>query len=165
MTDFTVTNKNDQPLFLDMITDAMDTLTLRDGRVQVDEKLIQRLGLSGKQRSDMLDIAANFDHNTSVVVSELIQGNVAKVKDLEVEWTSSYHSLVSFHLKRQPKEVRDKGFDTIYKAGQGISAWSKLLNILFSGFCRCYSRIVHQLVSKDVQLSYGASDRDISKFF
>jgi len=88
-----------------------------------------------------------------------------KISDLEKPWFDSYHTYIQFHLKRQPKSITDKGYDAIYKAGQGISAWSKLLNILFSVMTRTFSREFKKYVKPNVQLSYGESDASLSKFF
>ena len=88
-----------------------------------------------------------------------------KIKDLELEFDDLYHKAVQFHLKRQPKLVLKDGFDTQNKAGQGVSAWSKMLNIIFSGFIRCVAQAIPKVLKENVQLAYGKSDRDISLFF
>lgn len=88
-----------------------------------------------------------------------------KILDLEKEWNDSYHKLVSFHLKRQPKLILKPGFDSIFKAGQGISAWSKLLNILFSTVTRHFSKNIKPCLLPNVQMSYGKSDAKLSLFF
>lgn len=99
------------------------------------------------------------------LISSLVNNQPNKISDLEKEWFEKYHLLISFHLKRQPKQVLDKGYDALYKAGQGISAWSKLLNVVFSTVTRTFSREFKKEVNPNVQLSYGASDADISKHF
>jgi hypothetical protein len=102
---------------------------------------------------------------TVKLISYIMSNDVTKYRDLETEWTESYHRVISFHLKKQPKEIRQTGFDTKYKAGQGISAWSKMLNAIFSGFCRFYSEASHEQVLPNVQISYGKSDLELSPFF
>lgn len=88
-----------------------------------------------------------------------------KINDLQKEWTESYHNLIQFHLKTQTKEVRSPGWDTSYKAGQGISAWSKLLNVLFSYFTRAYSDLIPKYLLDNVVLAYGESDARLQEKF
>jgi len=100
------------------------------------------------------------------LIESILYGEVNnKIKDLELEWNDTYHKLVQFHLKRQPKLVAEPGYDTKEKAGQGVSAWSKMLNIIFSGFIRCVAEVIPKILLPNVQLAYGKSDRDISLFF
>jgi hypothetical protein len=73
--------------------------------------------------------------------------------------------MIAFHLKKQPKLVMDHGYDGKYKAGQGISAWSKLLNILFSTVTRTFSRNFRGVLKDNVQLSYGSSDANLATAF
>jgi hypothetical protein len=102
---------------------------------------------------------------TIKLIKYFTEAKMNKIKDLEIEWTDSYHNLVQFHLKTQVKEIRDPNFDQAYKAGQGVSAWSKLLNVLFSAFTRMYSELITKYVSDNVQLSYGKSDCNLQEFF
>lgn len=99
------------------------------------------------------------------LVKSILDNEPNKISDLNKEWDERYHSLVAFHLKRQPKMILDKGFDSVYKAGQGISAWSKLLNILFSIVTRHFAKNFRYCLKDNVQLSYGKSDAKIALFF
>lgn len=87
------------------------------------------------------------------------------LKDLEKEFYSSSTRTVDFHMKRQPKEIRDPGFDTKDKAGQGISAWSKILNVFFSGYIRALNELFPKLLRDNVILAFGMSDAEISEKF
>ena len=101
----------------------------------------------------------------NTIINAILNNEPNKITDLEREWHDSYHEMVSFHLKRQPKEVRDHGFDAKYKSGQGISAWSKLLNVVFSSMTRWYSRFIPDVICDNIQLSFGKSDRELSEKF
>lgn len=101
---------------------------------------------------------------------EIINGTDtrSKLKDIELEWYDSYHKVIQFHLKRQPKLVLKPdgaAYDTQSKAGQGVSAWSKMLNIIFSGYIRCVAESIPKVTLTNVQLAYGMSDANISLFF
>jgi len=85
-----------------------------------------------------------------------------KYKDIEAEWDDSCHTFVQFHMKKQPKEVRTPGYDGIFKAGQGVSAWSKMYNIMISGMIRYFSYIMTHSDKEYIQNSYGLSDKDLS---
>lgn len=111
------------------------------------------------------DLKKNFRKHTLDVIKYLIESNTNKIKDLQKPWQDTYHRLVQFHLKTQPKEIREPEFDAQYKAGQGVSAWSKLLNVLFSSFTRCYTDLVGKYVLDNVQLSYGKPDTNLQEFF
>ncbi len=88
-----------------------------------------------------------------------------KYKDIEAEWDDAHHTFVQFHMKKQPKEVRTDGYDGIFKAGQGVSAWSKMYNIMISGMIRYFSDIMNSIDVEYVQNSYNESDRDLSVKF
>jgi len=92
-------------------------------------------------------------------------GSVSKLKDLEKEWNDYYHHIVQFHLKKQPKYLAEPGFDLNIKAGQGISAWSKMLNVIFSSYIRSFDHALYKIISENVQIAYGQSDRNLSLFF
>jgi hypothetical protein len=62
-------------------------------------------------------------------------------------------------MKNQPKDVLKDGYDAVNKAGQGISAWSKMLNIIFSSFTRMYDKAIRTVVKGNVDIAYGCSDR------
>jgi hypothetical protein len=113
----------------------------------------------------LIPFIKDFKKNTLDLIKYIHQSEVNKIKDLQKAWQDSYHSLVQFHLKTQCKEIREPGFDVKYKAGQGVSAWSKLLNVLFSTFTRCFSDKVNKYVLDCVQLSYGKSDTLLQEFF
>lgn len=88
-----------------------------------------------------------------------------KYKDIEAEWDDTHHTFVQFHMKRQPKEVRTNGYDGIFKAGQGVSAWSKMYNVMISGMVRYFSDIMNSIDKDFVQNSYNMSDKDLSNKF
>ena len=90
-----------------------------------------------------------------------------KYKDLETEFNDEheYHMQVSFHMKTQPKEIRKEGFDTKDKNGQGVSAWTKMANIVAAGHVRFFDELLPKLIKDNVQLSYNKSDVELSYFF
>jgi len=114
---------------------------------------------------DIEQLLASLTYCNKKLVKYFRDSEVNKIKDLEKEWMESYHRLVQFHLKTQVKEIRKEGFDSQYKAGQGVSAWSKLLNCLFASITRHYSDLVPKYTKDNVQLSYGKSDNLIQEFF
>ena len=98
------------------------------------------------------------------IIRAMMEGKESKLTELEREWNDSFHMVVSFHMKRQPKEVRDYGYDAKFKAGQGISAWTKLMNVVFSAFTRTYDKLIKDYVLPNVQISYGDSDATMAEF-
>jgi hypothetical protein len=90
-----------------------------------------------------------------------------KFKDLETEFVAcfEYHCTVSFMMKNQPKEIRNYAFDTKNKYGQGVSAWTKMLNMVCAAYIRHFDDVLPALVKDNVQISYGKSDKDLSAFW
>jgi len=120
--------------------------------------------------SPLISISTNNKHKklkTSIqyIFSAMLDGKPNKIDDLEKEWYESYHDLVQFHLKRQPKFVLEHGYDTLYKDGQGISAWSKLMNCIFASTTRHFSQWFRALALPNVQISYGQSDAELALFY
>lgn len=107
----------------------------------------------------------NGDYYIRKIIT-LIQANKPnKITDLSTEWYEKMHGSVSFHLKRQPKEIRAPGYDAVEKAGQGIAAWTKLNNCIFSAFTRFFDKEIKNELQPWVQLSYGKSDAELSRDF
>lgn len=100
-----------------------------------------------------------------MTTEELKTGDMEKLTQLEREWYEPYQYLVKFHLKRQPKEIREPGYDISDKAGQGISAWSKLVNIVISSCTRWYTLHIKDVIKDNVQIASGESDRKLAQFF
>lgn len=122
-----------------------------------------------KEMADMSNSREQFKTKTQNIVKYFIAlmtgGKPNKLTDLEKEWYEAYHDIVSFHLKRQPKDVRDANYDAEFKAGQGVAAWSKIMNVIFSGFTRTFTRLVGQYLLPNVQWAFGQSDAEIGEFF
>lgn len=93
------------------------------------------------------------------------QTQQSKYQDLEIEYEEAYHMTVSFFMKKQPKQIDKPGFDGVNKAGQGVSAWDKLTNVIMSGHVRYFDDTFPLLCKTNVDLSYNRSDLDISAFF
>nr|WAY16469.1 nonstructural polyprotein [Hepelivirales sp.]WAY16472.1 nonstructural polyprotein [Hepelivirales sp.] len=91
-------------------------------------------------------------------------GTLNAFRELNDDWYSNRSSEITFHMKNQPKEIRGDYWDTADKVGQGISAWSKLLNCILSTMGYAFEcNIKNQLLS-DVALAVDASDAQISRF-
>lgn len=86
-------------------------------------------------------------------------------RELMREWYEPSQSIISFHLKTQPKEVRKPAYDTADKVGQGVSAWSKMLNCILASI---ESAFIHEFKSKtkpNVLLAIDRSDAEIAAWF
>jgi len=86
-------------------------------------------------------------------------------QQLNEDWYSNKSKVIDFHCKNQPKEVRGVSFDIKDKVGQGISAWSKILNVIMATFCKGFESDFKNHLSDKVLLAIDASDRDISAEF
>lgn len=98
--------------------------------------------------------------------SEDISCNAAKqFRELNKEWYDDSSKNIQFHMKNQPKENRSKNFDVADKVGQGISAWSKLMNCILSGFEKAFEVDFKNHLKPNIIIAADASDRDIGKEF
>jgi hypothetical protein len=104
-------------------------------------------------------------HAFKKLYKHVINREYNAVRDLKEEFDSAYHDYIQFHMKKQPKEIRKAGYDQEFKAGQGVSAWSKMMNIIFSSFTRMFAALMPSCVHDNIQLSQGMSDANISNFF
>nr|WAY16445.1 nonstructural polyprotein [Hepelivirales sp.] len=95
----------------------------------------------------------------------VLSGKEQKIVDLEMEWYDNYTFIVQFHLKRQPKCIPKHGFGEEWKAGQGVSAWSKLLNVMMAAMADLSEKRFMQVLKKEVLVCYGLSDAEIGDRF
>lgn len=94
-----------------------------------------------------------------------LSGKDKNAQELERAWYESGNKFVNFIMKKQDKHIVAHGKDADYKVGQGVSAWTKVQNLIFSGYCRYLQECIFQYVHKNVKLAYNASDLEISEFF
>lgn len=105
-------------------------------------------------------------HDLSVFVFDQMFGMDNKNKsiaELEMDWDSNTSRIIKFIMKKQDKHVVASGKENAYKAGQGVSAWSKILNVMFSGFTRMMAKKLTINVNENVVLSFNKSDRDLGR--
>jgi len=57
-------------------------------------------------------------------------------KIVEQAFETDAHNALEFFMKQQIKYVKGRGWDTKAKNGQGVSAWDKSANIVFSAYSR-----------------------------
>lgn len=141
-----------------LINDAKRSCKVRVRRI-IDQ-LIQQYA-AGHTNSKLTKIGTKLGMTTE----ELKSGDLEKLTQLEREWYEPFQYLIKFHLKRQPKEIREPGYDINEKAGQGISAWSKLVNIVISSCTRWYASHIKNVIKDNVQIATGESDRKLADFF
>lgn len=86
-------------------------------------------------------------------------------RELAMEWYEPMQSNINFHLKNQPKEIRKDGYDTTNKVGQGVSAWSKMLNCILASIENAFEGEFSNAVNSNVLLALDRSDKDLSHWF
>nr|WAY16437.1 nonstructural polyprotein [Hepelivirales sp.] len=98
--------------------------------------------------------------------SDLLDDQTLKsFNQLNDDWYSNRSKVIDFHCKNQPKEVRGLSFDIKDKVGQGISAWSKILNVIMSTFCKGFESDFKNHLSDKILLAIDESDKDLSVEF
>lgn len=83
--------------------------------------------------------------------------------DLNTDWYEQRNRTISFHLKNQPKVMQSIYFDISDKVGQGISAWSKMLNIIMSTVMKAFEQDFQDHMAPNVYIASNMSDTDISR--
>lgn len=142
------------------------------------KKDFQKMSTDVKSDDIELDEASDRDKNyylkrRTLIVKKFIElvidpnADANKYKDLEMEFNTDhhYHRSVSFHLKSQPKNIMKDGYDTKDKYGQGVSAWTKMANIVCSGYIRHFDDLLPHLIKENVQIAYNSSDKALQNFF
>jgi hypothetical protein len=88
-----------------------------------------------------------------------------KLTELEREYDDAYNDRIAFHLKQQTKPIIKNSSDANDKAGQGVSAWSKMINIFMSGWIRTMNEKIKNIIKDNYILAYDKSDAIISNEF
>lgn len=86
-----------------------------------------------KQFNGGFDAPAELENKFSdIAIDHLNRNDVKKDKyaQITIDWHDPRNRYVNFHMKSQPKEIRKLYWDVNDKAGQGISAYGKMHNIL-----------------------------------
>ncbi|UBK24595.1 non-structural polyprotein [Microbat bastrovirus] len=89
-------------------------------------------------------IPHNFHHTCFLEAIEKMNAkgkNLDNLRDVK-DWNEAYVNLVKSFLKAQQKPMMGKNPHTADKAGQGISAWDKTLNLIMSPWTRLLEQIL-----------------------
>jgi len=73
--------------------------------------------------------------------------------------------MITFTMKKQDKHDPTGTKMTSGKAGQGVSAWSKVLNLFFCAYSRYLTECVFECTKSNVLLAFNKSDAELSTFF
>jgi hypothetical protein len=68
-------------------------------------------------------------------------------------------------MKKQNKHDPSGLKETSSKAGQGVSAWGKVLNLFFCAYSRYLTECIFECMKENVQLAFNKSDAELSVFF
>nr|WAY16456.1 nonstructural polyprotein [Hepelivirales sp.] len=91
------------------------------------------------------------------------------MKELE-ELNKSFHENgrkfnIDYFMKNQPKQGTMHDFDTVFKAGQGVSSYPKMFNIFLAAFFRYIDSTLNDVLAENVNYSSGQSDAKLGAFF
>nr|WAY16450.1 nonstructural polyprotein [Hepelivirales sp.] len=90
---------------------------------------------------------------------------IKSLNELEAQWDNKYTMYVNFIMKKQDKHLSNHGKDFCLKAGQGVSSWSKILNIIFCAYSRVLTEKLFHAAKDNVLIAYNKSDAELSNFF
>lgn len=83
----------------------------------------------------------------------------------DVDLMSLRERMITFTMKKQDKHDPTGLKETTGKAGQGVSAWSKVLNLFFCAYSRYLTECVFKCAKPNVLLAFNKSDAELSTFF
>lgn len=132
---------------------------------QLEEGTMAEYNFEDMQNNPGVQSKNNITTYIDKLSKAIISGKEQKIVDLEMEWYDNYTFIVQFHLKRQPKCIAKHGFGGEWKAGQGVSAWSKLLNVMMAAMADLSEKRFMQVLKKEVLVCYGLSDAEIGDRF
>jgi hypothetical protein len=105
----------------------------------------------------------NFHHRCFLEALEKMEHKGKTQDDLKdvTNWNEAYISLVKSFLKAQQKPLLGKNPHEADKAGQGISAWTKTLNLLMSPWTRLLEQILVNQSKGKVHILSQMSDKQV----
>jgi hypothetical protein len=86
------------------------------------------------------------------------------ISSIQLEWYEPMSRVITFLQKKQEKHLTSHGKDADYKAGQGISAWSKILNCMLCAYARAFEAAIIKNLRPGVIFAYNRSDAEVSTF-
>jgi len=99
-------------------------------------------------------------HSISTII------NRKNVVDMfETDLSNIKSRMITFTMKKQNKHDPSGLKETTGKAGQGVSAWSKVLNLFFCAYSRYLTECVFECMNENVQMAFNKSDAELSVFF
>lgn len=122
--------------------------------------------LFGKVRDEFnWHVPENFHHTCFLEAVEKMQlrgHDMEKLRDIPAsDWNDRYANLVKSFLKAQQKPCPGKEPHMMDKAGQGISAWDKTLNILMSPWTRLLEQVLVNQSKGRVKILSQKSDFEV----
>lgn len=132
----------------------------REWRPMVEE-MVQRFKNSYLQ-DDIVPVPTGCEQRELIEMLKAMhqRGTLAKAEYQDI--CSPNVTVIDFHLKQQSKIKTAPEYSLPGhlrgKAGQGISAWSKTLNMMLGTAVRCVQRSIAHSVRPDVTLAYNASE-------
>lgn len=170
-----------QKKFPEKYSNLFDLFDSKGDRVDQNE-LLDLAKKDGRNRTDIFDdevIMNLFD----VILSDAASKNpfgfgslkssnfaekLAKIEEKHndlAEFFPFSKNKIQFFMKKQAKYTGAKDFDIKFKAGQGVSAWSKVYNVFFSAFARYFNDVLPKLVKDNICIATGYSDSKLANFF
>ena len=110
-------------------------------------------------------IRANYEQMVSDYMATASAEERQNFEEINSEWYDVGNAKVKFHMKNQPKEIREMFWDTSDKAGQGISAWTKMANAIISTMQQQFHEWMQDSLLDNVMWAVDRSDREIAEEF
>jgi len=115
------------------------------------------------------------DVNMELIPMTTLRGAVGQISSIinrktvvdmfEADLNNIKSRMITFTMKKQNKHDPSGLKETSSKAGQGVSAWGKVLNLFFCAYSRYLTECIFECMKENVQLAFNKSDAELSVFF
>lgn len=134
-----------------------------DGLCYDEESMIEYYVLDEKDEDLELLPMTTLKSAVESISAVLNRKNVVDM--FEADLNNIKSRMITFTMKKQNKHDPSGTKETIGKAGQGVSAWSKVLNLFFCAYSRYLTECIFECMNDNVQLAFNKSDAELSVFF
>lgn len=147
---------------LDYYADSLENGDMRS----IVEQFMANLMSSGDHDARVRLMRRKYEEMVNAYITvESGEEELNVYNQLNVEWFDYTARGIDFHMKAQPKEIRELYWDTSDKLGQGVSAWSKISNVILAAMQSIYHRWIKDNLADNVMWAVDASDHDLADEF
>lgn len=137
--------------------------TAVDGLVYDEDAMVDYYVLDENDEDLELITMSNLKTLAENIAPIVNRKNVVDMFDVDLQNLKC--RMITFTMKKQNKHDPSGLKENADKAGQGVSAWSKVLNLFFCAYSRYLTECVFECTKPNVLMAFNKSDAELSTFF